>query len=74
MSNTPGRLRPMPNQPKTPVRGIRVDGDLWRAAQAKAEAEGRTITGVLVDYLKRYVSTPARKKAGAEDQKADAGE
>jgi hypothetical protein len=57
----------MPNQPKTLVRGIRVDGDLWRAAQAKAEAEGRTITGVIVDYLKRYVSTPPRKKAEASE-------
>jgi len=54
----------MPNQPKTPVRGIRVDEDLWRAAQAKAEAEGRTLTGVLVAYLKRYVSTPPRSKPG----------
>jgi len=53
----------MPNKPKTPVRGIRVDEDLWRAAQAKAEAEGRTLTGVLVAYLRRYVSTPPRKKA-----------
>ena len=68
MSNTPGRIPRMPNQPKTPVRGIRVDEDLWRAAQAKAEAEGRTLTGVLVDYLKRYVSTPPRRKADAGRQ------
>jgi hypothetical protein len=57
----------MPNQPKTPVRGIRVDEDLWRAAQAKAEAEGRPLTSVLVAYLKRYVSTPPRKKAEADE-------
>jgi hypothetical protein len=54
----------MPNQPKTPVHSLRVDGDLWRAAQAKAEAEGRTLTGVIVAYLKRYVSTPPRAKSG----------
>jgi len=54
----------MPNKPKTPVRGIRVEEDLWRAAQEKAEAEGRTLTGVLVAYLKRYVSTPPRAKSG----------
>ncbi|HEY0938415.1 MAG TPA: hypothetical protein VGD91_32290 [Trebonia sp.] len=57
----------MPNQPKTPVRGIRVDEDLWRAAQEKAEAEGRTMTAVLVAYLKRYVATPTRRKADAEE-------
>jgi hypothetical protein len=69
MSNTPGRLSPMPNQPKTPVHSLRVDGGLWRAAQAKALAEGRTLTGVIADYLKRYVATPPRKKAGPEDEK-----
>jgi hypothetical protein len=57
------RLPAMPNKPKTPVRGLRVDEDLWRAAQDKAEAEGRTMTAVIVAYLKRYVSTPPRAKA-----------
>lgn len=57
----------MPNQPKTPVRGIRVDDDLWRAAQAKAAAEGRTMTDVLVAYLKRYVATPPRRRADADE-------
>jgi hypothetical protein len=66
MSNTPGRISRMPNQPKTPVRGLRVDDDLWHAAQDKAKAEGRTMTDVLVAYLKRYVATPARKKADAD--------
>jgi hypothetical protein len=66
MSNTPGRISTVPNKPKTPVRGIRVDDEIWRAAQAKAKAEGRTLTGVLVAYLKRYVSTPPRKQDGAD--------
>lgn len=57
----------MPNQPKTPVRGIRVDGELWHAAQEKARAEGRTMTDVLVAYLKRYVSAPPRRKADADE-------
>lgn len=67
MSYTPARLRVMPNQPRTPVRGIRVEEGLWRAAQEKAGAEGRTLTGVLTDYLKRYVTTPARKKSAAPE-------
>ena len=67
MSNTPGKISRMPNQPKTPVRGLRVDDDLWHAAQEKAKAEGRTMTDVLVAYLKRYVATPPRKKAAADE-------
>ena len=71
MSNTPDTIRHMPNQPKTPVRGIRVDDDLWHAAQEKAAAEGRTMTSVLVAYLKRYVATPPRKRADAGLQAED---
>jgi hypothetical protein len=53
---------PRPATGKTPLRNIRVAEDLWKAAQAKAEAEGRTLTGVIVDYLRRYISTPPRRK------------
>lgn len=60
-AHAPGTIRRVPNKPKTPNRAIRVDTDLWRAAQAKAAAEGRTLTGVIVAYLKRYVATPPRK-------------
>lgn len=56
---------PRPPTGKTPVRNLRVSDDIWRAAQEKAEAEGRTLTSVLVAYLKRYASTPPRKKADA---------
>jgi hypothetical protein len=64
-ANTPGTLRRVPNQPKTPNRAIRVEESLWRAAQDKARAEGKTLTGVIVAYLKRYASTPPRKKDAA---------
>jgi hypothetical protein len=60
----PGTLSVVPNQPKTPNRVIRVETTLWRAAQEKAGAEGRTLTSVIVAYLKRYVSTPPRKPDG----------
>jgi hypothetical protein len=66
--NTPGRLPGMPDQPKTPVRTLRVEDALWRAAQAKAKAEGRTLTGVITDYLKRYVSAPPRAKSSAKSE------
>lgn len=42
---------------KTPVRNVRVPDGLWAAAKAKAQAEGRTITDVIVAALHRYVSS-----------------
>lgn len=45
----------MPDAPHTPHRTIRVDDDLWRAAQEKAKAEGRTVSDVIRDRLRRYV-------------------
>lgn len=53
---------PRPATGKTPARNIRVDGDLWKKALAKAHAENRTLTEVIVTYLRRYVSTPPRKR------------
>lgn len=45
--------------PTTP-RPIRVPDDVWQAAMAKAQAEGRTLSDVVVTYLRRYsgVRTP----------------
>jgi len=57
---------PRPATGKTPSRNIRVDGELWKAALAKARSENRTLTEVLVTYLRRYVSTPPRKQPPAK--------
>jgi hypothetical protein len=57
---------PRPATGKTPARNIRVEGELWRAALAKARAENRTLTDVLVAYLRRYVSSPPRKQPPVE--------
>ena len=62
-----GTIPRVPNQPKTPNRVLRVEETLWRAAQQKAKAEGRTLTSVIVAYLRRYVSTPPRQKADADE-------
>ena len=43
---------------KTPVRNVRVPDALWEAAKARAAAEGRTLTDVIVAALHRYVSAP----------------
>jgi len=46
----------MPNAPKTPTRTIRVSADLWAAVKEKAAIEGRTVTDVIIEALKAYVS------------------
>jgi predicted HicB family RNase H-like nuclease len=51
----PATIGTMPNKPKTPHRTIRIDDALWSAAQAAAEAEGKTLTEVIRAALTRYV-------------------
>jgi predicted HicB family RNase H-like nuclease len=51
---------------ETPGRNIRVPDNVWKAAQAKAKAEERSLTDVIVAYLRRYVSTPPRKRDDAD--------
>jgi hypothetical protein len=48
---------------ETPSRNVRVPDGLWKAAQEKAKQEGRTMTDVIVAYLRRYISTPPKPKS-----------
>jgi hypothetical protein len=57
---------PRPATGKTPVRNLRVVDEIWLPALAKARAEGRTLTDVIVTYLRRYISTPPRER-GEDD-------
>ena len=47
----------MPDAPKTPQRAVRIDDELWKAAQEKARQEGRTVSDVIRDRLRRYVKS-----------------
>jgi hypothetical protein len=38
----------------TPQRSIRINEELWRKAKEKAESEGKSISEVIVAYLKDY--------------------
>jgi hypothetical protein len=58
------RRVPRPPTGKTPVRNLRVVDEVWLPALEKARAEGRTLTEVIVTYLRRYISTPPRKRDG----------
>lgn len=55
---TPGTLRRMPNQPKTPIKCFRIPDDLYRAAQAKAAERGESVSEVVRRALERYVKRP----------------
>jgi macrodomain Ter protein organizer (MatP/YcbG family) len=37
------------------IRSVRVSDQLWARAKAKARAEGRTISEVIVDFLKEFI-------------------
>jgi predicted DNA-binding protein len=45
----------VPNQPKTPIKSFRIPVDLYDAALAKAQSEGRTLTAVVREALQRYI-------------------
>lgn len=40
----------------TPLQNFRCEAELWRAAMAKAQANGTNLTAVLVAFLRRYVA------------------
>lgn len=44
----------VPNQPKTPNTPFRIPPDIKAAAVARAKAEGRTLTEVVVEHLAKY--------------------
>lgn len=48
----------VPNQPKTPVSNFRIPADVKDRAMAKARAEGRTLTDVVVTALEQYAPAP----------------
>jgi hypothetical protein len=46
----------LPNSPKTPTRTIRVPNELWSAVKEKAALDNRTVTDVIIEALKEYIS------------------
>jgi negative regulator of replication initiation len=51
----------MPNQPKTPLRNVRVDDQLWQASKAKAAEQGETVADVLRRALEAYTQQKAQR-------------
>lgn len=42
----------------TPHRAVRVDDELWDAAKAKAEERGESLSDVIREALRQYVTKP----------------
>jgi len=40
---------------KTPLRAIRIDSELWEAAQATAAANGENLSAIIRDALRVYI-------------------
>lgn len=55
-----GTIGTMPNKPKTTLRNVRVDDELWQAAQAAAEVRGETVSEAIRAFLKRYAKSASK--------------
>lgn len=60
----PGR----PATGKTPVKSFRPPTPLWEAAEAKAKAEERTMSDVLISLLHAWVRAPAKAPPGPAER------
>lgn len=54
---------------KTPNRNLRVADEVWKPALAKAKAEGRPLTEVIVDFLRTYIGAGADTAHGQSGEK-----
>lgn len=51
----------VPNQPKTPLRSIRIPDDLWQSARDVAAARGDSLGDVIRQALTRYIARHKRE-------------
>lgn len=58
---THGRIRRVPNAPKTPNRAFRIPEPLYREAQQIAKERGETLSDVVRASLERYVRRHRRQ-------------
>lgn len=51
----------VPNQPKTPVTGIRIPLDLKASVAAKAASEDTDLSKVVIRLLQEYIDPPKKR-------------
>lgn len=55
MYYTSGDALPVPNQPRTPVRTVRIPDVIWEALRVRADERGETVTDVVLRALRAYL-------------------
>jgi hypothetical protein len=65
----PGRAVPRPKTGQTPIRHVRVEDTLWGQVAEIACEQGRTVSAVVIDALKRYVT--AQRRAAARSERSE---
>lgn len=62
----PRRVVARPKTGETPIRHVRVDDSLWGQIGDIARDQDRSVTAVVIDALKRYVTWHKRQKHAGE--------
>jgi len=63
-----GRAVPRPKTGETPIRHVRVDDGLWDQVGEIAREQGRPVSAVVIDALKRYVAWHKRQKRDGDGE------
>lgn len=50
----------VPNKPKTPLRNVRIDDELWHSAKTAAASNGETVSDVIRRSLQTYIERDGR--------------
>lgn len=66
-----GASVPRPKTGETPIRHVRVDDTLWGQIGEIAREQGRTVSAVVVDALRRYAAWHKRQNRGGRRADAD---
>jgi len=61
------RAVPRPKTGETPIRHVRVEDRLWTQIGDIAREQGRSVTSVVIDALKRYVTWYKRQQKQVGD-------
>jgi hypothetical protein len=62
----PRRDMGRPKTGETPGRHVRIEDSLWAQIGEVAAEQGRTVTAVVIDALRRYVAWHKRQKRDGE--------
>ncbi len=56
--STPGRLRTVPNQPKTQHRSVRIEDEDWADADAASKRMGTDRAKIINQFIRWYLRRP----------------